>query len=103
MTIDNLEIIKNKSRLYQTNLTYLPINIRISNYLYLGKNKNYLKKIFLKLLSPIKLSHLKRSQIDKIFNFHFVNKIKNLCIDKAHEKSCLVMQTNNNNKDGKEC
>lgn len=33
-----------------------------------------------------------------VSNHCFINKIKDLCIDKAHEKGQLVVQADNNNK-----
>ena len=34
----------------------------------------------------------------QVFNFHFINSIKDLYTNKAYEKSCLVMHTYNNRK-----
>lgn len=34
----------------------------------------------------------------KVLNSHFINKIKDLCIDKAHKKNHLVIKTYNDNK-----
>lgn len=58
MIMGNLKFISNKLRLCEINLIYLLINIKMLNCLYPDKKKfkNYLTKIFSKLLSWIKLS-----------------------------------------------
>lgn len=63
------------------------------------KFKDYLKKIFLKLLIFNKIITPKEvSSNIYIFNSDFDDDIKDLYIDKINKKICLVMYTYNNEK-----
>lgn len=79
------------------NINYDDVNMRLPLYILLRQNEilGLLEKGVFQVVKPKDLPVSIR-----IFNSQFVHEIKNAGIDKALEKSCLVVQAYNNyNKD----
>ena len=75
--------------------------MRIFNFLHLDKSNNYLKKrLFIKHVFKVLIFNkvVRSKEVPngrQVLNFCFVDEIKNLYTNKAYEKSCLVVKTNN--------
>lgn len=56
-------------------------------------------KAFLEIVTAKKIVIFKEVLSNtKIFNFCFMNKIKDIYIDKVHKKNCLIIEVYNDNK-----